>query len=1022
MQKHCKKSSPRVAKGSRAVFALTALAGLMAQAYAQQAPAASPASLQTVEVTGFRASLETTTRDKREAVGFQDSIFAEDLGKFPDTNIAESINRIPGIQVSREITGEGLNIQIRGLGTSFTKVLLNGAPVSVASTGRTDSQNTNREVDLDLLPTDLFKRVSVYKSPTAGMLEGGAAGVVDMRSARPFDNPGEYFAFSEQGTKVENAEKWGHRGSILGSVTNGEFGILAGLAWSKAKVRTKGFETIGWTNANLSATQSTAANRNNTGGGNWSIPGTVPANAGNGLTTGATINQAFLLANNPGLNITQIDNAIIPRLGRAMDEQGSKDKYTGVVSLEYRPNADLQFYVDTMASRKKNDLARADMNWVGRFGAMVPINMQVDSADCTLGCVVTKGTFANAQFFLEYRPYVEDVTLFGFNPGMEWKINKDWKMDAQINLTKSEFHRNSPTVLVSSLLGNGTTVNFDNTTGGVPNIGTSLDLNNPANFGYPGGRLNQQEEFRNTETRGARANLTWGDKSFSVKTGFAMDEISRRITAKDNTGAWVAAACGNNPTVYVIGNGGPNCDGANTPGTSSAALYPGYGTGFTAGQTTPQINRGSLVPAGALPSYLSPGPGFITVDWNRFGSVTNYDYFSSTAGETGGSNTGANGGYIREITRALYTEVAGTAKPMGLDLRYNVGVRYVQTDQSVGGVAQVTDPRNAALGLTLNGSKYPNVFNTFYLDTSYSNLLPSATMSLNLATDVIARAAISKTMTRADPNAMRPGASFSSPSGDVGSIGNSALNPYISENIDLGVDWYTGREGYLSGTIFQKELNGFTVNENITVPVSQLAQYGLPYDNFTQQQKDAIALRGGPSAATAVMTRQKNASGILKIRGAELGWVQPLDKWLPIKGFGVSANVTLTDQSASGEGTNGFVALGVPRMTNNATVYYQRNGYMLRFSRTFSEGSQVAGTNQNGIGLAALYSDPYQQLDISSSIDLDTVLDKKNWPTITFDVVNAADATQRSYFQFSNATFTQYKPGPTYMVGLRAKF
>ncbi|MES2582969.1 MAG: TonB-dependent receptor [Pseudomonadota bacterium] len=1003
---------------------MTALASLMAQAYAQQAPAAAqpaPAALQTVEVTGYRASLETSTRDKREAVGFQDSIFAEDLGKFPDTNIAESINRIPGIQISREITGEGLNIQIRGLGTSFTKILLNGAPVSVASTGRTDNQNTNREVDLDLLPTDLFKRVSVYKSPTAGMLEGGAAGVVDMRSARPFDNPGEYFAFSEQGTKSKASDKWGHRGSILGSKTSGEFGILAGLAWANAKVSTSGFETIGWTNANLSATQSTSPTRNNTGGGNWTIPGTVPANAGSGLVAGTTVDQAFLLARNPGLNITQIDNAIIPRLGRVMDESGTKDKYTGIVSMEYRPSADLQFYFDAMASRKKNELARADMNWVGRFGAMVPTNMQVDNSDCSQGCVVTKGTFTNAQWFLEYRPYTEDVTLFGLNPGMEWKINKDWKLDAQLNLTKSSFHRDSPTVLVASALGNGTTVNFDNTTGGVPTIATNLDLNNPANFGYPGGRLNQQEELRDTETRGGRANLTWGDKAFSVKAGIAFDDISRTIRAKDNTNAWVSATCGNNPSVFVPGNNVAACDGANTPGASAAALFPGFGTGSTAGQTNPLVYQGSLVPASALPGYMSPGPGgFITLDWNRFKNVSNYDYFSSTAPDGGSSNTGAGAGYVREVTRGIYTEVAGTAKPMGLDLRYNAGVRYVQTDQTVGGVIQQPDLRNA--NLPLNGSRYPNQFPTFNIDSSYSNVLPSATAALNVTPDVVARVAISRSMTRADPNAMRPGTNFSSPSADTGSIGNTSLKPYISDNIDVGLDWYTGREGYLSGTLFQKEMNGFTVSENITMPFSALAQYGLPFENLTAQQQAAINLRGGPGVATVVMSRPRNAAGLLTIKGAELGWVQPLDKWLPVKGFGFSANITYTSQSASGEGTDGFIALGVPKMTNNVTAYYQRNGYMLRLSRTFNEGSQVANANQNGITLAALYGDAYQQLDLSSSIDLDTVLDKKNWPTLTFDIINVGDAVQRSYFQFSNATFTQYKPGPTYMFGLRAKF
>jgi outer membrane receptor for ferrienterochelin and colicin len=81
-----------------------------------------------------------STAAKKASVGFVDSIFAEDIGKFPDTNLAESFNRIPGITITRETSGEGLNIAIRGLGTNFTRVLLNDAPVAIASTGRTDAR------------------------------------------------------------------------------------------------------------------------------------------------------------------------------------------------------------------------------------------------------------------------------------------------------------------------------------------------------------------------------------------------------------------------------------------------------------------------------------------------------------------------------------------------------------------------------------------------------------------------------------------------------------------------------------------------------------------------------------------------------------------------------------------------------------------------------------------------------------------------------------------------------------------
>ncbi|MFS2003323.1 TonB-dependent receptor [Duganella sp. CT11-25] len=1010
------------ARAGRFLFGLTAMASLVSQAYAQQAPAE---PITQIQVTGFRASLETSARDKREAVGFQDSVFAEDLGKFPDTNIAESLNRIPGIQISREIDGEGLNIQIRGLGTSFTKILLNGAPVAVASTGRTDNQNTNREVDLDMLPTDLFRKLTVSKSPTASMIEGGAAGVVDMRTARAFDNEGRHVSLNLTGMKNTVADKWGNRGSLLASQTFGkEFGVLAGFAWARTEARTTGFETIGWTNANLSAAQSNSTTRNNTGGGNWTIPTVVPANAGNGLVPGTVVDQAFLLAHNPGLTITQIDNAIIPRLGRRMDESGTKDKYTGVFSFEYRPAQSLRFYTDTMYSKKNNDLRRIDMNWVGRNGAMIPLNMTVDGS-CENGCTATGGTFANAQHFLEYRPYIEDVKLWGVNPGVEWDIGDKWKMDAQANLTRSTFHRQSPTVLVITPASSGDTVTYDNTGNGTPNISSSVDLNNPANFGWPGGRVNQQEEFRNTETKGFKSNLTWGDKSFNIKTGIAYDDISRNIRARDNSGAWQAAVCGNNPNVWVAGpnsGGVPGCNGANAPG-SAAAVYPGFGTGYTAGRTDTLTFLGSLIPSSKLANYLSPGPsGFITVDWDKFAKDSNYGVYQSTAPDVSASNTSAAAGFIGEKTKGFYVETNGEAEPMGMKLRYNAGVRYVRTDQTVGGFVSVADPRNATL--TLNGSKYPNIDNIFYLNTQYSNTLPSASASLNLTKDLVARASVSRTMTRANPDGMRPGTSFTSPSADVGTIGNPSLTPYISDNVDLGLEWYTGREGYVSATIFQKSINGFTTQENVTMPFSDLAAQGISYANLTATQQQAINSRGGPDAATVVMQRSRNASGKLNIKGLELGWVQPLDKWLPsmLRGFGFSESATFTNQRASGEGSKGFIALGVPKKTNSFTAYYQQHGYSLRLSHSYSDGSQVATANQNGITAAALFVDPYKQLDLSSSVDLDTVFDRDGWPTLTFDIVNLNRNSQRTYFQFSNATFTEYTPGRTFSLGLRAKF
>jgi TonB-dependent receptor len=1026
----------RTTASRRAALGLTVMASMIAQAYAQQtapAPAtettaATPAAttaeapITSVQVTGYRNSLLSSARDKKQAVGFQDSINAEDFGKFPDKNLAESLSRVPGVGVSRDVTGEGMTIQIRGLGSSFTKILLNNSPIAVASSGPIDGANTNREVDLDLLPTDLFTKLTVSKSPTAGQIEGGAAGVVNLRSARPFDKEGKQLSMGLTGTKQQIADKAGMRGNILASNTwDGKFGILGGISFSRQQARTTGFETVGWTNPNLTASQSSSPTRNNTGGGNWTIPATVPAGAGNGLVAGTPINEAFLLANNPGLTIGQIDNAIIPRLGRTMEYYGTKDKISGVFAAEYRPTQDLHFYLDTMYSKKDDDMTRNGYTWAVRNNGAIPLNMTVDKTDCTNGCTVTSGTFANALNFIEFGPRKDKVDLLGINPGMEWKITPKLSLDVAGNWNRSRFTHEAPTVMPITAPNSGNTITYANN-GGVPSIVSNMDLNNPANYQWIGGRVNVQNELRETETKGFHTNLAWGDKKLTVKGGFAWDDIDRTIRGQDNSAAWQAAVCGNNPSVFLQGpNGAPPCNGASTPGASAAALYPGYGTGYTAGQTAPLTYQGSLITNAALPSYLTPGQyGNLALDWDRFRKDSNYDFFNSNAPDTGASSTGASAGYIREKSKAVYLEASGELAPAGFNTRWNVGVRYVRTQQQVGSRNSFSDPRNATL--PLNGSKYPNIDSWVYQDSEYSNTLPSGTVAVDVMKDVVVRAALSRSMTRVNPNSLRPGVNFSGVSADTGTQGNPNLKPYLSDNIDLGIDWYTGREGYVSVTGFQKRVNGFTVDENVTLPFSALAQYGINYGTLIPTQQLAIDSRGGPDVATVVMTRPRNAEGILRIRGLEVGWVQPLDKWLPIKGFGFNETLTLINQKASGEGSNGFIALGVPKKTNNFGVYYENHGYMARFMHTYSQGSQVATANQSGITQAALFSDTYKQWDFSSSIELDQVFDREGLPMITFDIVNLNKAKRRGYFQFPNATMSQYDPGRTFALGLRMKF
>jgi len=1026
--------------GRAALLGATILASHATPALAQTTPPATEAQTgatssaqsaegQEIVITGYRRSLAQSTNAKRNETSFTDSIFAEDIGKFPDVNIAESFNRIPGITISRDVDGQGTTVAIRGLSANFTNVTLNGAPIAVASTGGADTQGTDRSVDLSFFPTDLFSKLTVNKTYRADLLEGGASGNIDIRNARPFDNPGTHVTYNAQATKASLASKWGGRGSLIASTTTDTLGILVGVAGNRTRSRVTGFETVGWTNPNLSAAQCGATSGcNSTGGGNWTIPGTVPANAGNGLTTGTTIDQAFLLAHNPGATIQQIDNGIIPRLGRTVDFFGNRDRLNGVVSAEWRPNDDLHFYVDGLYGIKKNKFQRIDMNWVGRNGAAIPLNTTYDRTDCSAGCVVTGGTYANSQFFLEYRPYTETTHFWSANPGAEWKIASNVTLNVQGNYTRSTFHRESPSVLVITPASSGLTVTYKND-GGIPSIVSNVDLNNPANFGWTGGRVNIQDERRVNLTKGIRGDLTWGDEKLNLKVGANYDDISRRIRGFDNSQAWQNAVCGDNPSVFVPSpNSQPPCQGLNTPTPGAGyPTYPGYGTGYTAGQTGPVTYGGSLIPASSLASYLMPGPdGFITLDWDKFKQAANYDQFHNSAPQSGGTNTGAAGGYIREQSPAAYAEVNGIQSIAGSDLRFNVGVRYVHTKQTIKGLVSLTDPRNTPAPPAVapaDGGKYPNVTNEVATTQSYTKWLPAANFALDVGEHAVARFAVSQTMTRPDPNAQLPGVNFSSPSADVGSIGNPALKPYTSKNIDLGIEYYTGREGLISVAAFRKELKGFTVNGTTTMPFSALAAYGITFDSLSPTQQAAINSRGGPTAATVQITQQVNASGALTVNGLEFQWVQPLDfitERFGVKGFGFNANATIVDQKGSGAAP--ATALGVAKYTYNVTGYYENHGITLRLSTTFQKGAQVTNPGQNGIAAAAFFTKDYRQTDFSSIFDLEKILGIRRAPQITFDVVNITKSTLGNYFQFPNATQQLDRPGRQFMIGVRGTF
>jgi TonB-dependent receptor len=1031
--------------GGRQVFVLTTIAGLIASAFAQQALAQDQSREQavtpSVTVSGFRSSLALSANEKRDNVGLTDTVFSEDIGKFPDPNIADALARVPGVQVTRgAIDGEGMNISIRGMGPAFTRVLLNGAPMASASAGSWGGNiSANREVDMDFLPSELFRSASVYKSQQAGLVEGGVAGTVNMRSVRPFDKSGFRSAITLSGNYRDRDGQFGNTGSGLVSNTWntpwGKMGLLGGVAWGNTKFYTDAFQTVDMRNFQLKGFQTSASDKANaTGGGSQSTPDTVPSGlplnllpdyARSVLVPGKQIDRAMLLALNPGATIEQIDNGLMGRLGRHIVYSGERQRKGEVLSFQWQPNDQWDIYLDTLFAQKGTKMTQQGMNVGTRANTPIPIGMEFDRTDCATGCTVTKATLANTFWALEYRPMKENTHFRSINPGFEWRPNDKWTIDGHVNYTSSSFYRDMPTVLFATRSA-PSVITYNNTVPGQTPVYTgNLDPNDPGNFGwYQAGQglsgLRMDLYERTNSTKGTRLNLKWGDDDFNLKFGGSYDDIERRYRSYGVADAWMNAACGNNVSARLFAPNtqlrSPGCDGRSTPGpiADAATAYPGYGTGSTAGGA-PLTYLGSKVTNADITKYaLASNQGFITVDWPRFAQDTDYQYFRDNIYL--GFNSGS-GGYIREKVGGLYLEANGRTPVFGRTLRYNAGVRYAQTEQTIGDLTAAADPRNANL---LNGGLYPNIARWAYETVKYHNVLPSASFAYSLTPEVILRASGSKSMTRANPADLRQTRlSIGDQGARQGNVTNPNLKPFEANNLDLGAEYYFTREAYVALSGFAKDITSRPGTRTQTLSLAQLDQmYGTV--GLTDAQNQSVLASGGRDKHLVEVTEPYNIDTKLKVRGVEFTWQQPLDM-LPVKGFGFTGNFTYTRQTD--EAKNAPPVAGVPPRTNNLTVYYERNGYSFRVSRQYTSTMVTnTSTGLNVPGGAYAYSTPRTQIDLSGSINLKRAFGFAYNTDLSISAWNLNNAISKTYTQFENAIFDENRPGRSYTVSLRSTF
>jgi iron complex outermembrane receptor protein len=866
--------------------------------------------LEEVVVTGYRESLEAALDAKRDSVSFTDSITAEDVGKLPDNNLAEALQRVPGVQISRT-NGEGQQISIRGMGPSFARVLLDGMPISVASEGSVDQGANNREFDFDVLPSEIFSMLQVSKTPRASLVEGGLSGTLDLRTPRPFDYQEFTASYQVQGAYQSSADEVDPRGSFLISQNwNDKFGILLSVSASERTFRTDGWTSQGWTSGRIPGNPPLPGY---SGGFDWNLPSVFASPA----------NQAPGFVNESGLTNAQLANAQVPRLGRPEVQVGSRDRIGGTFAMQWRPMDTLQFNLDVLYSELQSEFDRYANNLLVRntgtgtnnptgFGYITPSNFTIDANN-----TLTRGTLLNAKFWSENREFEQDTDFTHVGLGGSWQVTDNLAVDMKASTAESDFRWRMNSYIFLSRPG---TVDIQ-VNGGVPIITPQVDLANVGNWQLDTLRI--QPRTREEENQNLALDVTWGDEERNIKAGALLNTYERvRLAYSSSVGAAQGAA------LTPFGYNGPAALNNFNIANYSEVVPVSYGEDF---DHNPGYRRWIVTDLDAVSRLMDPD----VLDANA-----NLDF--------------QNSGSFEEDNQSAYIEANAAFDIGDRTLRVNAGLRYTKTEHEMAGFIRIPSTPPAAGNLF---GLREGQFGRNIIEGEYSETLPSLNLAYDLTPDLITRLSVSQAMTRPNPADLQPFTSIST--AGVVRQGNPDLDPYLADQLDGGLEWYFAEGSVLGGNLFYKEISGFVTRQNVPQPFRNA---GVPLDTITDPT--IIALLPNGLDTVLLFNTPVNIEATTYLKGMELLYQQRLDFLL--EGLGASVNFTRLDSGSQ-------VIVGLAETNYNAVAYYETQRFAVRLSYNYRDDYVECQVNCGSTSTEVGFRREAGYLDLSSSVNFETL-------------------------------------------------
>lgn len=986
----------RVTKMAAACGLLWAGAGA---AVAQQAPEPAKTTKEaqqapmTVVVTGIRRSLESAMDLKREGQGVVDGIVAEDIGKFPDTNLAESMQRITGVSIDRSI-GEGSRVTVRGVGPDFNLVLLNGRQMPASSIGETSASNS-RAFDFANLASESVAAIEVYKTSRASTPTGGIGATINIKTARPLDNPGLRANIGIKGVKDDSNDRLPDSlqgrsltpeisGIYSNTFADGKFGVaLSGSYQERHLGYNQAAVPNGW--------RAFKGDENN-----W---GTIPQPGAPGSEN---------ITNRPGPN----DIYSVPQNLLYSFNGVQRTRTNGQLTLQFAPVNGLKATLDHTYSENKIQTRRNELSAWFNFGPTVTS--------------WTDGPVAGPKVYTEIiSPATSDIAMAGAsyatrNKNQSTGFNVTWKATQKLGL-EFDAHKSTATSGADSPYGSNAVLGAASFNRGTTSVDFTHDF--PV-LSIEGAGIDASKmlvtgsSFRNSymksgvEQAQARGKYKFDDASL-LNFGVGLTKV-------DNRSAF------------------SNVQRDTWGGATSAADYPDE---IWKADTVRQY-FGRIDGSGS-PALFNQ---FYTWDFETVRALA-----AKAAGDESlyrASDVFTTDRRVREKSTSAYVQYDADWE-WRVPMHAAVGLRYEKTDVT----ATALVPTATAIQWTGN-----NEFSVQFgqpgfttLNGSYRYWLPSLDFDADLSDQLKARASYGESIGRPQWHHIQGGQTLTQLAritGGVGAQGNPGLKPLKAKNLDFSLEYYYAKSSYASLGVYTKHISNYigtsTIEAtpfNLTTPAggalfNEAVARGCTATDLTcirnyifanYNGRNGVAQTGVDGNGNAVGTiagqpgdpiakfqitvpaNQRSA----RLKGLEFNVQHVFGN----SGFGVQANFTKVSSGLKYDNASLREQFALVGLSDSANIVGFYEDAKLSVRAAYNWRDKFLSDIVDGSGLPnPVYTEAYGQWDVTLGYKVNDRL------TLQAEVINLNDGVQRLHGRTKEQVLYVTQTGRRYMFGARYQF